>query len=81
MWFGGVVVGTVAPGDVETGVISGPRIAPPWSRVSGVLRYSDLAEGSYVTRFEVRRARGGDFEIFVYPQEHTTPLDRKKDVG
>src|SRR2546423_5119072 len=36
--WGGLSVGAIAAGDEEVGPLAGPRLSPPWSRISGELR-------------------------------------------
>lgn len=71
--WGGILVTPIAAGDVETALIAGPRVAPPWPRMSGELRYKDLVGGDYVTRFDFRPNADGELELFVHPQEHSPP--------
>jgi hypothetical protein len=70
--WGGFSTGALAAGDEEAFAIGGPRLAPPWARLSGVVRYMDLVNGAYVTRFEFRTGDdGGVLELVLHPQEHT----------
>ncbi len=66
-----LAVGTIAVDDEETAVLA-PATAPPWPRVSGELRYTDLVGGSYVTRFDFSALTRDDLRVVVHPQEIQT---------
>lgn len=74
--WGGLSTGAIAAGDEEIVGITGPLIAPPWPRVSGELRYMDLADGTYVTHFDFQNGSDGDLEVVLHPQEHTPAAAR-----
>jgi len=65
--WGQLSAGAIAAGDKEVVPIAGPPMSPKWSIVSGVIRYSDLVSGTYVTRFDLRGDGDEELEIVDSP--------------
>ena len=61
-----IIAGTIAPGDVLDARVA-PAPVEKWQTVSGVLRYRDLADGLYESRFEFSAAEGGELAVTTLP--------------